>query len=261
MAEAFSSLLLYVICERFRLNVSEAKESDIIRKDAVHILAISNVPRSKIIKTLESNFDHFEEDITKTDEIDEILDEIADKIPVEDGVKTMLKLKPEFYNWFTPFYYHYSHGQRQSAESSYYQRQANSNEAFKPPPLPAFTKLTKNLRRYFVSPVIQRFIYVVLKRFTSGSCVLISDLLLHQVLYLTMFGVLDELHASADDPLPTNFTQCLIRPDNPYYLIPEDNQCSIMSLLKYLLTMEVKSVNEVKPLVRWILKTQSLIHI
>ena len=255
MAEAFSSLLLYVICERFRLNVSEAKESDIIRKDAIHILAINNVPRSKIIKTLEGNFDHFEEDITKTDEIDEILRKIAEKVPVKDGVKTMLKLKPEFYNEFTPFYYHYSHGQRQSAENTYYQRQANNaNAEFKPPPLPPFTKLTKKLRLYLTCPVIQRFIYVVLKRFSGEASGLVSDLLLHQILYLTMFGVLDELN-TPDSPLPVKFTHCLTRSDNPSYLIPEEDQCSIISLLKGLLSEDVKSVNEVKPLIRWILKT------
>ena len=254
MAEAFSSLLLYVICERFRLNISEAKECDIIRKDAVHILAISNVPRSKIIKTLEANFDHFEEDITKTDEIDEILDIIAEKIPVKDGVKTMLKLKPEYYNEFTPFYYHYSHGQRQSAENTYYQRQANNTEGFKPPPLPGFTKLTRQLRYYLTCPVIQRFIYVVLKRFNSDTSALVSDLLLHQILYLTMFGVLDELN-TADNPLPVKFSHCLTRPDNPAYLIQEEGECSIVSLLKNLLSVDVKSVNEIKPLIRWILKT------
>ena len=252
MAEAFSSLLLYVLAERFRLNVSEASETDIIRKDAVHILAISNVLRSKVIKTLEHNYDHFEEGILSSVEVDDILDEISTKIPIEDGVKSMLKLKTECFNEFIPFYYHYSHGQRQSAENTYYQQ---NNQEFRPPPLPRFTKLTKNLRSYFLSPVMQRFIYVVLKRFTASETpVMVTDLLLHQVLYLVMFAIQDEI-TTPDDPLPVKFTSVIARKDNPEYLIVEDDKCSILSLLKKLLTLEVKSVNEVKPLIRWILKS------
>lgn len=253
MAEAFSSLLLYVLAERFRLNVSEATETDIIRKDAIHILAVSNVLRSKVIKTLENNYDYFNDDILNSVEVDEILDKISTKIPIEDGVKMMLKLKNECYNEFIPFYYHYSHGQRQSAESTFYQK--NVNQEFVPPPLPRFTKLTNNLRHYFLSPVIQRFMYVVLWRFTSSDTpVMVTDLLLHQVLYLIMFGVLDEMN-TPDDPLPVKFSSVISREDNPEYLIREEGTCSIVSLLRKLLTLDIKSVNEIKPLIRWTLKT------
>ena len=258
MAEAFSSLLLYSLGERYRLNISEASEADILRKDAIHILAIAAVPRSKIIKTLEQNFDNFEEGITKTDEVDEILGKIADKASTGDGGQTMLKLKPEFYNEFTPFYYHYSHGQRQSAENRYYQTHApasNNDYIYKPPTLPKYTKFTAHLRLYFVSPVIQRFIYVVLKRYTrSATPILVSDLLLHQVTYLIMFGLLDE-STTPDEPLPTKFSTNLARTDNPDYLVPETDPDSVTGLLNKLLSLDSKSVNELKPVIRWCLQT------
>eukprot|EP00116_Pleurobrachia_bachei_P000216 sb/3460478/ len=244
-----------------KANVSEASDYDIIRKDALHILATARLPRSKVMRSLEMNFTSLKEErITRTPKMEEMFEEIAVKVK-EDGVKISMSLKPALYKELNPFYYHFAHGQRQKVEGVYY-AWFGKRKNFIPPPMPPFVTAMSGLRQYFTSPVLQRFMYVVLLRFTLESP-MVSDLLVHQVVHIIMNGLHDE--QVGPTPLYPKFSEVISATGNPYYLIFDgvetavNNQQSILSLIQTLLISSAKAIVEIKPILRWIVHTSGVL--
>ena len=254
MAESFAFLMLNVLAERFKVGLSDATEEEVYTKDLIHTFSLANIPRSKALRSLTSAFTNFDNYQSRDNVVNDLLQKLTTQIHIDVGVSVNLKLKPEYETEFTPFYYHYSAEQRQVAERKYTQRFINNpNFDFKPPYLPKLIFPYSNLRSYLLSPILQRFMYVVLARYvkTSGGA-MVSDLLLHQVIFLIMSGVQDQ-KLFPDDSADKKFSDMIMSCDNPAYLVPEEKQQSIVSLLKLLYPLPLRCVKEIKPIIKWIL--------
>lgn len=102
LVEEFLGLLITVIGERYVPGVSNCTHGDRIKKEIIQQLCIKSMPHSELNKTLPDDIHH-------ETGLENVINEVANfKKPTNNGGKGIYELKPEFYDEYNVFFYHYT---------------------------------------------------------------------------------------------------------------------------------------------------------
>ena len=249
LAEKFGALLLYILTERHKSGVGEVTSREIMRKEIIHYLTISDHSHSEIVATVGNALDYDDDDkveSTMEAEVDLTLKDVAERKTKADG-EVIFQLKKEFYHEFTPFYYHLSSEDRQNAESRCQQALSSYSGPFRPPKLPKLTKQYAGLKSYFTNEVFFRFLYCSLERFRMEQNCMVTDLMIYQNLYLVMYALLEEKNQPEDT---VKFSDMLRKVG-----VVEEGMSAIL-LIQKIYEEKSGSVPEMKSLIKWIIDTE-----
>ncbi|RDD37274.1 E3 ubiquitin-protein ligase UBR2 [Trichoplax sp. H2] len=180
LAREFLLLLIAVIGERYHVGIGDVTPADTVRHEILHYLYVSPKAHSEITKFLSTS----QEDCAEVD-IDEVLSTIANyRKPGLTG-RGVYELKPEYYEEYNPFFYHYSVSDHSKAEERRKRIKTESdNRNQSPPSLPKLTKPFYSLNRILQSSLLRRMLLTILTRCCEDSQKNWIDPLLHPTLFL-----------------------------------------------------------------------------
>lgn len=193
LGEEFLQILLTIVGERYRVGVGKIQEEDVIKHEIIQLLCIGPYTRSEIAQKLYAN----------DSEID-CVKHVANLKRSSESSTGKYELKPEFYDRFNPFFYHYSRRHQSHALDAQLKRKRNSKESLIccPPPEPVeLTDQFSNLNELLICDITLMIIQKILRRALGPpegavECstrapirFLASDLQLDQCLHLIGLGL------------------------------------------------------------------------
>lgn len=138
MVDEFLELLIVIIGERFVPGIGCLDEEDKIKKEIIQQLCIKPFSHSELNRTLpESQHE------TK---IENVIENVAVfKKPTQSDKKGYYELKPEYYNDYNMYFYHYTKEEKSKSEEAQRKRRKANGELVCCPP-PNLPKLTETFR-------------------------------------------------------------------------------------------------------------------
>lgn len=136
MVDEFLEMLIVIIGERHMPGVGLVTDEDRMKKEIVHQLAIKPFSHSELNKTLpDPNHDNC---------IDDIINMVAkfQTTSAKSDKKRLYELKPEFYDSYNMYFYHYSKEEKSRSEETQRNRKKANNERVCCPP-PKLPKLSE----------------------------------------------------------------------------------------------------------------------
>ncbi|OQR68710.1 E3 ubiquitin-protein ligase UBR1-like, partial [Tropilaelaps mercedesae] len=187
LADDFLTLLLHLVAERHMPGVGEVTESERVKQEIIQLLCIEPLPHSQIVKQVPARYDDSAMEII----LEEMLREVAVfKRTTTVGSVGKYELKPDYFKYFNPLFYHYSREEQSKAEEvQLRRRKAAGQPAFCPPPvLPNFTNEFKPILNILDCNTFGHIVNTILHRCTTGSTVY-SDAQLERILHLVTIGL------------------------------------------------------------------------
>ncbi|XP_022649941.1 E3 ubiquitin-protein ligase UBR2-like isoform X1 [Varroa jacobsoni] len=200
LCDDFLTLILYLIAERHLPGVGQVNETERVKQEIIQLLCIEPFPHSQLVKQVPARYDDSAMEII----LEKVLREVAVfKRTATVGSVGKYELKPEYYKFFNPFFYHYSREEQSKAEESQLKRRKAAGEpGFCPPPvLPNFTKEFKPILNILDCNTFGHIVNTILHRCATGSTVF-TDAQMERVLHLVIIG----LEEVARGTLPATFS-------------------------------------------------------
>lgn len=105
LCDDFLTLILYLIAERHLPGVGQVNETERVKQEIIQLLCIEPFPHSQLVKQVPARYDDSAMEII----LEKVLREVAVfKRTATVGSVGKYELKPEYYKFFNPFFYHYS---------------------------------------------------------------------------------------------------------------------------------------------------------
>lgn len=209
--------------------ISDASNEDRIKKELIQHLCIKPLPHSELVKVIP-------EELTGDNSHDDIILNVATfKKPSGRSGHGVYELKPECYDEYNCFYYHYTREEQSKSEEAQRLRRKNAGELDCCPP-PKLRKLRPPfimLANLLQCDVMLHLMQCVLKRCQNLRARSFSELQLHKVLHLIGYALHEE--------------------ESRYYeyfrFIENSQKFQILELLEELLTC--RRVDAHKDLLKW----------
>ncbi|UYV79674.1 UBR1 [Cordylochernes scorpioides] len=187
LAEEFLTLILYVLSERYVPGVGRVTDERAkLKKEIIQLLCIEPMPHSQLFKRLPK-------DINYETGMDHVINEVADFKQVK--FKGRYELKPELYQEFNPYFYHYSREEQSKAvEAQIRRRRQNGEEECCPPPLlvefsPNFAPLVQILQCDVMLHILN---HTIQRALNPNNCCYYSESQFEKVIYLIGMALHEE---------------------------------------------------------------------
>lgn len=188
LVEEFLALLITILSERYVVGVGKVSEKDCIKKEIIQQLCIKPMSHSELSKALPDTENH-------DTNIDSIIEEIATfQKPTTGSGKGLYKLKPEYYDQYNVFFYHYTKEEFSKSEEAQRRRRREEGllDCCPPPPLPPLTESFSMLVNLLQCDVMFYLIQLILKRACDLNARTFSESQLHRVLHLIGYALHEE---------------------------------------------------------------------
>nr|CAD7425225.1 unnamed protein product [Timema monikensis] len=188
LVEEFLSLLVVLVGERHTPGVGQVTHNDRTKKEIIHQLCIKPLPHSELNKTLP-------EDVNHETGMEHVIDEVAEfKKPPQGTGKGVYELKPEYFEQYNVFFYHYSREELSKSEEAQRKRRklAGELECCPPPPLPPLSEGFLMISNLLQCDVMLHVMHIVLERSVNLRARSFSETQLHKVLHLIGYALLEE---------------------------------------------------------------------
>ncbi|XP_044730986.1 E3 ubiquitin-protein ligase UBR2 isoform X2 [Chrysoperla carnea] len=188
LVEEFLGLLITIVGERYIPGIGKVTVEDRIKKEIVQQLCIKPLPRSELNKTTT-------DEVLSDSVLDNLIDEVATfKKPPQSSGKGVYELKPEYYNMYNVFFYHYTREELSKSEEAQRKRRktANELECCPPPDLPELTESFSMLTNLLQSDVMLHVMRLVLLRSINLRARSFSEPQLHKVLHLIGYALQEQ---------------------------------------------------------------------
>lgn len=188
LVEEFLQLLITIIGERYMPGIGKVTAEDRIKKEIIQQLCIKPLPHSELNKTLP-------DDVTHEMVLDDIINQVATfKKPSQGSGKGVYELKPELYEQYNVFFYHYTREELSRSEENQRKRckTAGELECCPPPDLPQLTESFSMIVNLLQCDVMLHIMQTVLSRSINLRARSFSEPQLHKVLHLIGYGLQEE---------------------------------------------------------------------
>ena len=184
LAEELLQLLIVILTERYDMFIGQIMPIEKLKHEVIHQLCISPMAHSDIVKNVYSDNE------INTTELESVLREVAEfKTAVNASAKGTYVLKKTYYNYYSPFFYHYTKMEKTKSEEEVLKNKAE--KYIVPYRLPKFNNAFMKIRNLLDSDTLIRIFNCVLKRVQTKSKAN-SDGQLIRVLYLIGLALLEE---------------------------------------------------------------------
>lgn len=188
LVEEFLTLLITIIGERYYPGVGKVTQDDAIKKEIIQQLCIRPLSHSELNKTLPDDVNH-------ETGMEKVIHEIADfKKPVQATGKGVYELKPQFYDQYNVFFYHYTREELSKSEEEQRTRRkaAGELECCPPPALPPLSESFSMMANLLQCDVMLHIMTIVLVRSINLRARSFSEAQLHKVLHLIGYALHEE---------------------------------------------------------------------
>lgn len=197
LVEEFLGLLITIVCERFTPGVGQGTLEDHIQKEVVQQLCIEPMSHSQLSKALSEDPNH-------ETGMEAIIDRVAVFKKPQGTGKGMYELKPEFLEYYNPFFYHYTREEQSKAEEMQRKRkkQGNEEECCPPPVPPRLAQSFTNLVNILQCDVMLHLMQMILERSANFRARSFSETQFQKILNLIGYALHEEQrYHDDDDPL------------------------------------------------------------
>ncbi|KAK6637539.1 hypothetical protein RUM44_007961 [Polyplax serrata] len=188
LVEEFLGLLIVIVGERTIPGVGKVTRDDQIKKQIIQQLCIKPMAHSELNKTLP-------DDVNLETGLEKVVDEVAVfKKPSQSSDKGVYELKPELYDQYNIFFYHYTKEELSKSEEEQRKRRkaAGQLECCPPPKLAPLTDAFSMLPNLLQCDVMFYIIQTVLKRCINLRARSFSEHQLQKVLHLIGYALQEE---------------------------------------------------------------------
>ncbi|XP_063240177.1 E3 ubiquitin-protein ligase UBR2 [Bacillus rossius redtenbacheri] len=188
LVEEFLGLLIVIVGERHVPGVGQVTHEDRIKKEIIHQLCIKPLSHSELNKALP-------EDVNRETGMEHVIECLAEfKKPSQGSAKGVYELKPEFFDQYNVFFYHYSREEMSKSEEAQRKRKktAGELECCPPPALPQLTEAFMVMANLLQCDVMLHVMKIVLERSVNLRARSFSEAQLHKVLHLIGFALHEE---------------------------------------------------------------------
>ncbi|XP_075234618.1 ubr1 ubiquitin ligase [Lycorma delicatula] len=188
LVEEFLRLLITIIGERYNPGVGKVTADDCIKKEIIQQLCIKPLPHSELNKTLPDDVNH-------ETGLERVINQVAEfKKPTQASGKGVYELKPEFYDQYNVFFYHYTREELSKSEEEQRKRRkaAGELECCPPPPLPPLTDSFSVMANLLQCDVMLHIMHIILTRSVNLRARSFSEAQLHKVLHLIGYALQEE---------------------------------------------------------------------
>lgn len=188
LVEEFLLLLITIIGERYVPGVGKVNEADCLKNEIIQQLCIRPLSHSELDKTLPDDINH-------ETGMEDVIGEIAVfKKPSQGTSKGVYELKPEYFERYNVFFYHFTREELSKSEET--QRKYNKStiglECCPPPKLPPFTDTFKKVSSLLTSDLFLYILKLVLERSLDYCARSFSEPQVHKVLHLIGYALNEE---------------------------------------------------------------------
>ncbi|KAI5739939.1 hypothetical protein M8J77_025327 [Diaphorina citri] len=188
LVEEFLHLLILITGERYMPGIGRVASDDCIKKEIIQQLCIKPLPHSELNKALPDDSNH-------ETGLERVINEIADfKKPTQSSGKGVYELKPEFYDGYNVFFYHYSREEVSRSEEEQRKRRkaAKELECVPPPKLPPLLPPFSMVTNLLQCDVMLHVMSLVLERSINLRARSFSEAQLHKILHLIGYALHEE---------------------------------------------------------------------
>ncbi|XP_049790695.1 E3 ubiquitin-protein ligase UBR2 [Schistocerca nitens] len=188
LVEEFLGLLITIVSERYTPGVGKVTEDDKIKKEIIQQLCIKPLPHSELNKTLP-------EDVNHETGMERVIDQVAVfKKPAQGTGKGVYELKPEYYDQYDVFFYHYTREELSKSEEAQRKRRKalGELECCPPPVLPPLSEAFMMMANLLQCDVMLHIMKTVLERSINLRARSFSEAQLHKVLHLIGYALHEE---------------------------------------------------------------------
>ncbi|XP_054260913.1 E3 ubiquitin-protein ligase UBR2 isoform X2 [Macrosteles quadrilineatus] len=185
LVEEFLGLLITLVGERYNPGVGQVTHDDCIKKEIVQQLCIKPMSHSELNKTLPDDVNH-------ETGMEKVINDVAVfKKPTQASGKGVYELKPEYYDQYNVFFYHYTREELSKSEEEQRKRRktAGDLECCPPPPLPPLAESFSVLANLLQCDVMLHIMRIVLDRSINLRARSFSEAQLNKVLHLIGYAL------------------------------------------------------------------------
>ncbi|XP_058811002.1 E3 ubiquitin-protein ligase UBR1 isoform X2 [Topomyia yanbarensis] len=188
MVDELLELLIIIISERFVPGIGMIPEENRIKKEIVQQLCIKPYSHSELNRSLN-------EDSSSETGMESVIDEIATFVkPSKSDKKGVYELKPQYFDWYNMYFYHYSKEDKSKSEEAQRKRCKERGDLVccPPPKLPQLTQSFSMIANLLQCDVMLLIMNTVLKRTLDLKAITFSESHLQKVLHLIGYAVQEE---------------------------------------------------------------------
>lgn len=188
LVEEFLGLLITLIGERFNPGVGKINQDDCIKKEIIQQLCIKPLSHSELNKTLPDDVNH-------ETGMEKVINDVAVfKKPTQASGKGVYELKPELFDSYNVFFYHYTREELSKSEEEQRNRrkQAGELECCPPPPLPPLSESFSMMANLLQCDVMLHIMHIVLDRSFNLRARSFSESQLNKILHLIGYALHEE---------------------------------------------------------------------
>jgi len=188
LVEEFLGLLITLVGERFNPGVGKVTQDDCIKKEIMQQLCIKPLSHSELNKTLPDDVNH-------ETGMEKVINDVAVfKKPTQASGKGVYELKPDFYDQYNVFFYHYTREELSKSEEEQRKRrkQAGELECCPPPPLPPLSESFSLMANLLQCDVMLHIMHIVLDRSINLRARSFSEAQLNKILHLIGYALNEE---------------------------------------------------------------------
>lgn len=186
LVEEFLGVLIMIIGERYTPGVGQVTEDDRIKKEIIQQLSIKPLSHSELNKTLP-------EDVNHETGMERVIDKVA--VFKKQGTgKGVYELKPEYYDQYNVFFYHYTREELSKSEEAQRKRRkaAGELECCPAPALPALNEAFMMIDNLLQCDIMLHIMQIILERSVDLRARSFSEAQLHKVLHLIGYALHEE---------------------------------------------------------------------
>ncbi|KAL3874810.1 hypothetical protein ACJMK2_037773 [Sinanodonta woodiana] len=179
LSEEFLDLLIVILSERYVPGIGEVTDADRVRREVIHQLCLSAMAHSELTKALP-------EDVNNETGLEDVVNDVAIFKKSSGLGKGRYELKPEYYEHYNPYFYHYTKQERSKSEElqSKRKKENGENQALHPPVPVQFCPQFKSSINLLQCDVMIYIMALVLGRSTAVRSRSFSENQLERVLHL-----------------------------------------------------------------------------
>ncbi|KAL0272834.1 UNVERIFIED_CONTAM: hypothetical protein PYX00_005659 [Menopon gallinae] len=188
LVEEFLGLVIAIVGERYVPGVGKVTHDDQIKKEIIQKLCIRPMAHSELNKTLPKDVHH-------ETGLDRVIDDVAQFNKPSGSTRIgVYELKPEFYDQYNMYSYHYTREELSKSEEEQRKRRENANELVccPPPKLPPLTEAFSMIPNLLQCDVMLHIMQTVLKRSINLQTRSFSEHQLQKVLHLIGYALQEE---------------------------------------------------------------------
>ena len=239
LVEEFLNVVILVLGERHTPGVGQVSQLESIRKEVVQLLCVENICHSKLLTSVISY-----DAANRENNLEKVVQTVAVfKKPAAGAGRATYELKPEFFDEYNVFYYHYNKEEQSKSEQNMRKRRKDAGhpECNPPPVAPPFAKGFAKILGLIESDVFLHCVSLVLRRADDLKARCFSENQVHCALHLIGHCLNEEERAREGSSEQVRFTE---RAEEP--------QFQMLQLLERLRGSQ--RIESHKELLEWVLR-------